>query len=295
MLPKIEHELYLLSVHLEEDEPQTPDTIRSLDEVPQRLEPLKTALLNNSELSHESITPQEMARYLNEAEAERDSLDPPPSHLDLALEGVVARNALAKRDVQTQLRSWRRQLTIRPPSIFSSLSTSLLAGGILGIFGLATSPEGIPTGIHFLWRVSIVIISLQVALLSASGFARERAGNMMVQLQLSALSPTEILGAKITSPLVLGARFWGFPVLALTLASLGYGLLRVSAEIILFFAFVILTSLIGTLCSLQFKSIPLAISAVLFAQVISLFVLPALFSPLLFTPPHFLRVWWLEP
>ncbi|BCM90196.1 hypothetical protein IAD21_02047 [Abditibacteriota bacterium] len=294
-IPKAEQEIFFVMQHLEIDAPQTPDYTPSEDKVPLRLEPALVKFAEGAAKAHEPMSAQELARYMNAAEVERGRFDPPSSHLDKALENFVARNPVAWRDVHTQLRSWRRQFLLgEPPPIFS-LRASFLVGGVMGLMGWASSQFGLATLLYVLWHLSFIPIFLQIILLSASGLTRERAGNMMVQLKLSALSSSEILSAKIVAPFVLGARFWGFPLLMLTLAALGYDASRVGLEAILFALLGLLASQLGTLCSLLFRAISLSTSAALFVLVVLFLVLPSVFSSMLFVAPTPLQTWWLGP
>ncbi|RYX85417.1 hypothetical protein EON83_05480 [bacterium] len=278
LLPKIENEVASAMRYLEVDAHQIPDYPHSDGQ------------------RHIYIKPTEVANDNNTAEVDGSVLDPPPSNLDTALEALLSHNPLAQRDVRTQLRAWRRQRLIRKPSPIFSFKASFATGFLIlaMIVGLSEVLNISPLA-YTMWRISITLVLLQIVLLSSSAFTRERAGNMMVQIRLSALSTTEILTAKLITPFFIGVRLWGFPLLILTIATLSYDAPRIGIEAILFAQLAVFISLLGTLCSLLFRAISLSMSATLLVLAVLFLALPVIFSPMLFHPPGLLRIWWLEP
>ena len=124
---------------------------------------------------------------MNPAKVRRGQFDPPPSSLDLRLQRLVARSPLAHRDVEVQLRAWRRSLVLSdsdPLPNFSLLS-SLGAGVVLALIGHLVPPMELL--FHAAFWLATVGALVQTALLSANGFARERGSHMIAQLQLSVL------------------------------------------------------------------------------------------------------------
>lgn len=295
LLPRINHEVAWLMLRLESEAPQNPGTSPSEDEVPFRLEPMQTAFAHGSALARESMTSQEIARYLNAVEAEQGQLDPAPFRLDTALENFVASNPLARRDVQTQLRSWRRQSVLGESTPLLSLRAFLWLINTFCIIGIFGQVIQLARTSHTFFGLSVLLASIQIALLASNGISRERRGNMLEQLQLSALSPSQLLGAKVISPIVLTTRFWGIPIAVLATTALSFGPVRVGIEWMVAAMLLVLTSLWGTLCSLLFRAVSLATIVTLGGLFAFFVVFPSVFSPLLFAPPLWLQTWWLSP
>ncbi len=293
LLRRVEEEIYFLTRHLEIDAPQTPDWSPDPDTVPLRLEPQLLRMSAGAKQAREPMSAQELARTMNAAQVERGLLEPPPSKLDLQLEALASRNVLAERDVRTQLRAWRRVLLIGEPAPVFSIRAALLVGAALALLGVITS--GVATTLHVCFDLLIGAATVQTALLSSGGWARERAGNMMAQLQLTALSPPQIVGAKVVTPILLGARFWGIPLVGLGLAALPASPLRIAEEACIGAGLLLLSSLLGAVCGLRFRAVTLATPATLGALVVLFLVLPAVFSPMLFAAPAPIEVVWLVP
>ena len=293
LLPRIEEEITFLTRHLEIDAPQTPDWSPDPETVPLRLEPQLLAVSAGAQAAREPMSSQELARWMNAVQVERGLLDPPPSQLDLQLEAIAASSSvLAARDVRTQLRAWRRALVIGEPAPIFSLRAALAVGAALaglGVLGIAS------TTMHVLFDLLIGAATLQTALLSSGGWARERAGNMMAQLRLMTLSSPQIVGAKVVAPLLLGARFWGIPMVGLALAALPSAPARVVEEAAVGAGLLLLASLVGNVCALRFRAVTLATPLALGILVGLFLVAPAVFSPMLFHAPAPLELFWLLP
>lgn len=284
LLRHIEAEFAFLGNHLELDARRLPDYQA----------PSSFSFGQNSLGERVPLLTPDVTAGNNAAQAE-GAFDPPPSRFDLQLEQVVARNPLARRDVGLQLRAWRRSLLLSdsdPLPKFSPLS-SLGVGVVLVAIGYLVPPM-LFLFLALFWMATLGAL-VQTALLSANGFARERSGHMITQLQLSALSSAEVVSAKFVTPLLLVARFWGYPLLILALSCLPLNPLEIGLKILVALALLVLASALGNLMSLRLRHISLIAGATVGALVVLLGVLPMVFQPLLLHAPRWLELWWLAP
>lgn len=293
LLSDVERDMIWLALRLEMDAPVLPDhpaphTARSV-----AMEPGLLEFAAAEGFAGRPMLADELALYLNTAEVERERLDPPPSRLDLALQNWVSGNPLALREVTTQLRSWRRSLLLGEPPPLFTLRASVGTGATLSLVAAFFPPVGW-LALSAFWIGGLAAIG-QIALLSSIGFVRERRGGMIAQLHLCALSPLEIVGAKIVSPLVLTARFWGFFLLICALVSLSLAPFWMLENVLMVALLSVFASCVGTLCSLFFRHQATSASASVGTLLVALVVLPRVFGPMLFQAPPFLEVWWLAP
>lgn len=296
VVPRVQEEFEWLATRLETEAPRTPDyEDRATPFAQLQLERAALALAEAEGQTRAPLRSEELALWMNAAQVERGRLDPPPSKFDLQLQGALAQNPLAERDVQLQLRAWRRSLVLSdsdPMPSFSPLA-SCGAGLALSFIGCLVPPVAVLWAWLFLMGALAALV--QIALLAANGFARERRAHMITQLQLSALSPQEVVLAKFVAPLLLSARFWAYPLLILGLGSLALGPLWMGIRILVALALCQLASALGNLMSLRLRHVTVSASASLGALFVLLVVLPVIFQPLLFHAPRWLEVWWLAP
>ena len=219
------------------------------------------------------------------------------SETELLILQLAERNAIAQRDVRRKFASRQQSVTD-----VAATSTSLwvwltlwlfIGGGGLLLIWLA------PDGALFQLSASLVLAPAmaQVALGAASGFTRERAQRMLSALQMTALSPADIVWGKVGGALLLCAQNFGGLLLALCLMAFSYGPRSALMMAIFGVSCVAFTAMGSLTLSLWSRKTEIVALGALASIVALWWVVPTLYTNAgdIFHAPVWLEVLWLRP
>ena len=137
------------------------------------------------------------------------------------------------------------------------------------------------------------------ALGAAPGFTRERAQKMLSALQMTALSPRDIVGGKVAGVLLGCAHWFGGPLLALTIMALQVGPWSAAATLSFGVTCVVFTAIGSLTLSLWSRKTEIVALGGLAAIAGLWWVLPVLYInnnfSLIFHAPLWLERLWLAP
>lgn len=242
-------------------------------------------------LSAENLRESE-ALFSWSSEAERSQFDFSPSWFDLWLQKRAAFNLLARREVAAGLRDWRLRFVIGEPAPFFTWPWCLGCGMVLLCANILLGAGKLSA---LIWGLCALFAGVQVAVMASNGFIRERAARMLWALQLSALRPWEMVAGKTLAPLLLGARFWLFPLLVLLIGTFASGFWAGLGLFSLTASWLALCSALGVFCSLIFRHAPLSLGTTLGFLAFGFAVCPLIFQPLLLQAPAWFGQMWVEP
>ncbi|BCM90198.1 hypothetical protein IAD21_02049 [Abditibacteriota bacterium] len=224
------------------------------------------------------------------------------SFWDIWAEKLSGWNAVAQREVRVGIRESRRRAEFAPPtSPFLYSLWAWVASGLCGAIMVALSR--IVVWLYLGLAVMTLIAVIAATLGSSAAFTREREQKMLAQLRVCPLSPLEVVAGKMGAILLLVARSWGGPLLALLLAGLGQGVFiafEISVFVVLTLVFAVA---LATLLSLVCHRTAIAASTALGILFVVFVVLPVGSGPLVYFLPVLrglfssfpLRPLWIEP
>ena len=205
------------------------------------------------------------------------------------------RNAIAARDVRRRF-VWRHGGGAG--EAWAALWVWLLVWALAGTVGatlLRIEPDG---GLFPLFACLILAPAMgYVALEAAPGFTRERAQKMLSALQMTALSPADIVWGKAGGALLLCAQFFGGLLLALCVTALAYGPLSAIVTAVFAVSCVVFTALGSLTLSLWSRKTEIVALGALAGIAALWWVLPTLYLSWsdMFHAPRWLEVVWLAP
>ncbi len=222
---------------------------------------------------------------------------------DVWIEKVAAYSAVAQREVRVGMRAARRRTEFAPPAF--PYRYSLWAWALLGLCGAALFAL-VPV---FAWLLYVglaltTFAAVVVATLgSSAAFTREREQRMFAQLRVCALSPVEVVAGKIGAMLLLVAKDWGYPLLALFIAGLSQGVLLAIESALFVILTLLFAAALATLLSLVCHRTAIAASSALAILFFVFVLLPVGPGPLAYFVPELrvlfssfpLKPMWIEP
>ena len=213
--------------------------------------------------------------------------------LELWLMSVAARNPVALRDLTMLLRR-------RDEEWFGERLWAMPVPEI-AVFWVGVGAALWATTALFEWQwfvsASVLVLGgamVQTILASAPGFARERALRTLTGLQLTALSPAEIVSGKIAASLLICVHRYGGPLLGLSVLALRYGPLSALMTLALGAACVWASASVTLWMSLRGRKTEVVNATALASAATLWIILPWLYgNPMtgLDAPAWFARVW----
>ena len=220
-------------------------------------------------------------------------------------------NAIAHRDV-------KRRLNARRTDAFGSEATSteialwiwMLMWFSVGVCGLimgklanvSAAENGLVQGRTFLVLIGALVLMTAmgfVALGAAPGFTRERSQKMLSALQMTALSPFDIVWGKVAGVLLLCAQYFGGALLALCVMTLFIGPLSALALGIFGVSSVVFTAMGSLTLSLWSRKTEIVALGALASIGALWWVIPMLYTngdlSSFFRAPRWLEQLWLGP
>ena len=225
--------------------------------------------------------------------------------LESALVWAASGNAIARREVMAHLRKPRANANANASENVSGgvLKTQrwldfFVLWGTLGALGLALKFCW-PTSAPYQWFGALVGLGLMAGatLGGASGFTRERAKRMLSALQLTALSPRDIVWGKALAALLICAQFAAGPLLAVCIMALCYGPGSALMTAILALAGAALSATASLTLSLWGRKTEVVASGALALIAAAWILLPQLYIAhgTIFQAPLWLELLWLGP
>lgn len=211
--------------------------------------------------------------------------------LQECLEGIAARNPIAKRELRVALRAQNRALNPAFPSPSSPLVLDYFSlWALLGfVLGIGVWGFGLGAQWHILFWIVLGTAMVRAVTLAGTAFTRELDDKTLLHLQLSALSPFEIVAGKSLTALLLTLQFWSGPLLVVVLMGLSGGLSVLVTTFLLATTCLGMAAITGCCFSLWCRHSPIAIGA----SQVWLFSLFAA-APFALHQPPFRTPLWLE-
>ncbi len=225
----------------------------------------------------------------------------PFSQLESLILRAAQGNAIAHRDVK------RRFIGRRAGAFFSASDDAnirlifwvvlWIVAGLIALGMSRATPEG---GLFRLFTFLVLTTAMgTVALGAAPGFTRERAQKMLSALQMTALSPLDIVWGKVMGVLLLCAQYFGGPLLALCVMALSFGPLSALMLGVFGVSCVVFTATGSLTLSLWSRKTEIVALGALASIAALWWVLPTLYInnsfSLFFYAPRWLEVLWLAP
>ena len=210
-------------------------------------------------------------------------------------------NAIAHRDVKRRFVG-RRANTVYGEDEIPNMPLWVWLGVwlLVGVAGLAMkqlAPEMslLQTGVFLVLTPAMGYVALG----AAPGFTQERAKKMLSALQMTALSPRDIVVGKVAGVLLLCAQYFGGPLLALCVTALGYGPRSALTLGVFGVCCVVFTAMGSLTLSLWSRKTEIVALGALASIAALWWVLPTLYINnnfgLFFRAPRWLELLWLAP
>lgn len=271
--------------------------------VPRRT--LRTAVLNlefitgNLEASQETnLSERRLASGMFAEDSDKyERIEAKPTAFDEKLKEIAACNPIALRELRTYLRQlsrWRKESADTP-----SLQTEFWGWCIIGCllaFGCWWLRDPMPWRV--LWGLIILGSITRAGILGATAITREREQGMLFQVQLTALSPRDIVVGKLFSILLVTARLCFWPLWAIWLGSWSEGLFIPCGVAFLTLASLTLAASLGLVCSLLWRNVTIATSSTIGLLFLLLVLLPLMAyqgATLGLWFPKALQLLWVDP
>lgn len=218
----------------------------------------------------------------------------PASHLQggtlqECLENIAANNPIAKRELRVALRAQNAAPNSAAPSPSSPLVLDYLL--LWAFLGLLLGVQVWCFKLGALWHVLFWIVlgtaMIRAVSIAGTAFTRELDDKTLLHLQLSALSPLEILAGKSLTALLLTLQFWSGPLIMVVLMGLSGGFPTFATTFLLAATCLGMAAITGCCFSLWCRHSPIAIGA----SQVWLFSLFAAAPFALHQPPFRTPVW----
>ncbi|RYX85416.1 hypothetical protein EON83_05475 [bacterium] len=211
-------------------------------------------------------TPTPSSRILNEELLENSSWD-------IWIEKIAVFNPIALREVRVGLRASRIRMALSPDTPSYQMSPIIWAAiGVVGALFISL------TQMPVWWSIGLIFTSIGAAISVTSGasaaFTHEREQKMLSQLQMCPLSSFEIVVGKIGAMMLLLARSWGGPLLALFIVGLSQGLPVALETAVVVSLSLLFAVTIAILLSLLCHHTPIATGGTLGALLVAFVLLP---------------------
>ena len=227
------------------------------------------------EAPHPQLQPHSQPPSIQPDKPKAPRAEPAPqptwrSCFDWCIEKVASRNAVTQREVRVGLRASRARWGM---SAQESIERNLIR--LWSAIGFCCTALVALLGFDVWWHLSLVGAALALLVVTgitcSSAFTSEREHQTLAQLQMCSLSSFEVVVGKMAATLLLIARGWSGPLLALLVVGWGQGADVVFGCALLLFLSAVLAALIAIVFSLVCRHTPVAtggtFAALLFAFV----------------------------